>query len=130
MFAWSGPGESPLGVDSLLWQEGWEREMMRPAWSDPILHRRSRTFSVDGCFGLRHKPAIMQQSQERAFLHRFQTGQLALALLVLGLAYGLTPIHAVPAVDVTKLPPPASKSVDFAKDIQPIFAENCYGCHG
>src|ERR1051325_9271854 len=28
------------------------------------------------------------------------------------------------------LPPPASKKIDFAKDIQPIFAERCYNCHG
>src|SRR2546426_7643486 len=33
-------------------------------------------------------------------------------------------------VDVAKLPRATSRTVDFAKDIQPIFAENCYGCHG
>jgi mono/diheme cytochrome c family protein len=28
------------------------------------------------------------------------------------------------------LPPPASQKIDFAKDIKPIFTENCLGCHG
>jgi hypothetical protein len=34
------------------------------------------------------------------------------------------------AIDPSKLPAPASRKVDFAKDIQPIFAERCYQCHG
>ena len=29
-----------------------------------------------------------------------------------------------------QLPPAATRPVDFAKDIQPIFANNCYSCHG
>ena len=33
-------------------------------------------------------------------------------------------------VDLTKLPPPATRPVDFVKDVQPIFANHCYGCHG
>src|SRR5439155_1653910 len=33
-------------------------------------------------------------------------------------------------VDVSKLPPPASRNVDFVKDIQPILARSCYECHG
>lgn len=32
-------------------------------------------------------------------------------------------------VDVTKLPPAATKKVDFAKDIQPIFKKSCIECH-
>src|SRR6266850_708684 len=28
------------------------------------------------------------------------------------------------------LPPPAAKQIDFVKDVQPIFAGNCLGCHG
>ena len=28
------------------------------------------------------------------------------------------------------LPPPASGPIDFAKDVQPIFASRCYECHG
>ncbi|MBC8001673.1 MAG: DUF1549 domain-containing protein, partial [Opitutaceae bacterium] len=37
---------------------------------------------------------------------------------------------ARPAVDSSKLPPAATRPVDFAKDVQPIFAANCYACHG
>ncbi len=33
-------------------------------------------------------------------------------------------------VDISKLPPAAQRKVDFTKDIQPIFAEHCYNCHG
>jgi len=29
-----------------------------------------------------------------------------------------------------ELPPAAAKSIEFARDVQPIFAKNCYGCHG
>ena len=33
-------------------------------------------------------------------------------------------------VAIAKLPPPAARPIDFAKDIQPIFADHCYVCHG
>src|SRR4051812_34458099 len=29
-----------------------------------------------------------------------------------------------------ELPAAANRAVDFAKDVQPIFAERCYECHG
>src|SRR5438128_685492 len=32
--------------------------------------------------------------------------------------------------DATKLPPAATRPIDFARDIQPIIAEHCYQCHG
>ncbi|MDW8307881.1 MAG: c-type cytochrome domain-containing protein, partial [Verrucomicrobiales bacterium] len=34
------------------------------------------------------------------------------------------------AVDVSKLPPPATRAVDFATDIRPIFERSCLRCHG
>jgi len=34
------------------------------------------------------------------------------------------------AKDIAKLPPPAPQTVDFVRDIQPIFTEHCLGCHG
>ena len=42
----------------------------------------------------------------------------------------LAAVGASAAVDISKLPSAASRLVDFAKDIQPIFAKNCYSCHG
>ena len=50
--------------------------------------------------------------------------------LLLGLcALGATAFGAAP-VDVSKLPPPASRSIDFTRDVQPIFEQSCYSCHG
>src|SRR5436190_2502628 len=34
------------------------------------------------------------------------------------------------AIDPAKLPPAATKRVEFGQDIQPIFAKHCYSCHG
>ncbi|WP_202797454.1 c-type cytochrome domain-containing protein [Chthoniobacter flavus] len=33
-------------------------------------------------------------------------------------------------VDVSKLPPPAARPVDFAKDVRPLFEKYCFKCHG
>jgi mono/diheme cytochrome c family protein len=30
----------------------------------------------------------------------------------------------------TKLPPAASRKVDYKQDIQPLLSQNCYSCHG
>lgn len=37
---------------------------------------------------------------------------------------------AEPTVDVSKLPPPATNKIDFARDIKPIFDASCLRCHG
>lgn len=29
-----------------------------------------------------------------------------------------------------KLPPPADRKIDFAKDVRPLLEKNCWGCHG
>ena len=48
-----------------------------------------------------------------------------------GLAFAaLTSVHAAGQPDFSKLPPAASKQIDFVKDIQPIFKDHCYSCHG
>ncbi|MBA4150267.1 MAG: DUF1549 domain-containing protein [Verrucomicrobia bacterium] len=33
-------------------------------------------------------------------------------------------------IDVSKLPPPATRKINFVADIQPIFEKSCYTCHG
>jgi hypothetical protein len=38
-------------------------------------------------------------------------------------------VCAAADVDVSKLPPPASGHIDFARDIQPILADKCLSCH-
>src|SRR5204863_5736610 len=40
------------------------------------------------------------------------------------------PAASAAEVDISKLPPAASRKVDFVKDIQPILAKSCYECHG
>jgi mono/diheme cytochrome c family protein len=43
----------------------------------------------------------------------------------------MTPtLGAAEKPDVAKLPPAASRPVDFAKDIKPLFEAKCYSCHG
>jgi mono/diheme cytochrome c family protein len=47
------------------------------------------------------------------------------------LALGLSCLPAVTAVPAeTALPPPATRVVDFEKELAPLFAERCYDCHG
>ncbi len=49
----------------------------------------------------------------------FSTPVLLLALL-----------SGLPAQTATKLPPPASLTVDYDQHVKPIFAAKCFGCHG
>lgn len=37
---------------------------------------------------------------------------------------------AQPPPEVTKLPPPLTRPVDFAAEVRPIFESTCFGCHG
>src|SRR5258707_484608 len=43
---------------------------------------------------------------------------------------GMIPADAAEKLDNSKLPPPAERAVDFAKDVQPIFEAHCVKCHG
>jgi mono/diheme cytochrome c family protein len=44
----------------------------------------------------------------------------------------LLPLGAVLAadIDLSKLPPPADRRIDFLQDVRPLFAAHCYTCHG
>lgn len=42
----------------------------------------------------------------------------------------MTTAVAATAAANSDLPPPAAQKVDFAKDLQPLFAERCFDCHG
>ncbi len=37
-------------------------------------------------------------------------------------------LHAVD-VDASKLPPAVNRSIDYARDVQPLFERHCYSCH-
>jgi mono/diheme cytochrome c family protein len=57
-------------------------------------------------------------------MRRFHTWFSTLAL-ILGAA-----LMCAAAVDVAQLPPASAKSIDFARDVQPIFERHCLSCHG
>lgn len=59
----------------------------------------------------------------------------ALSLIALSVALGTTllPLASpatLPPEKLAQLPPPASRPVDFARDIQPILDASCAKCHG
>ena len=60
--------------------------------------------------------------------HCLETSSIAMVLLLLILCRSAVAVAAT--VDPSKLPAAATRPVDFAKDIQPLFADRCYSCHG
>jgi len=42
----------------------------------------------------------------------------------------ITALAGAATVDVTKLPPAATRPVEFVRDVQPIFTKSCVSCHG
>ena len=58
------------------------------------------------------------------------TPRRGVVVLLLFLHLLMTVTAARAAVDGSKLPPAATRPVDFAKDIKPIFEKSCYSCHG
>jgi mono/diheme cytochrome c family protein len=56
---------------------------------------------------------------------------LCLPALILGGLVSLKPNSAAePQPPDNPLPPAASKKIGFNKDIKPILAKHCVGCHG
>jgi hypothetical protein len=53
-----------------------------------------------------------------------------MALAFLGMSVRWRSSEAATPQAESKLSTPASVSVDFLRDIQPLFADRCYGCHG
>ncbi len=49
--------------------------------------------------------------------------------IILAFGSAITGVQAA-NVDISKLPPAATRPVDFAKDVQPIFEASCWNCHG
>lgn len=54
---------------------------------------------------------------------------MRIGCILLALAYGV-PALAGAAIDLSRLPAPAERTIDFVKDIQPILSASCYNCHG
>jgi mono/diheme cytochrome c family protein len=46
------------------------------------------------------------------------------------LCAALVMASAAAAAEPDPLPPPAQRTVEFAKDIEPVFKKNCHSCHG
>ena len=53
-----------------------------------------------------------------------------LASAALGMIAPLSTSGVLAAVDVSKLPPASVQTVDYARDILPIFEAKCFRCHG
>jgi hypothetical protein len=54
----------------------------------------------------------------------------ACGIAAVATTFGLQPAVAPAQEGEAKLPPPAGRTVDFARDIRPIFEAKCYECHG
>jgi mono/diheme cytochrome c family protein len=52
--------------------------------------------------------------------------KFTLALIVVAMPFAAIPFAAAQI----KLPPAASRKVDYKQDIQPLLSQNCYSCHG
>ena len=39
-------------------------------------------------------------------------------------------IPEIEKVDLSKLPAPSDKTIDFVKDLKPVLEKSCFGCHG
>ena len=65
--------------------------------------------------------------RSRAITARLSARGLACAAMVLG---AFAAAFAAEPVDAKKLPPAATRKIDFAADVQPIFAKHCVSCHG
>lgn len=69
------------------------------------------------------------KSHSRDARPRASAALTLVSLLALSQAAWLPSARAAEA-DPAKLPPAATRKVEFAKDIEPLFANNCHSCHG
>jgi hypothetical protein len=68
----------------------------------------------------------LQQSPSIPLTRRHSRGWHAAAALLLA----LLPYAFANDLDVSKLPPPVARDVDFVRDVQPILERTCLRCHG
>ncbi len=47
-----------------------------------------------------------------------------------GIGLSMALIQTVWGTGMAAIPPAAKRDVDFTKDVQPLFKEHCYKCHG
>src|SRR5262245_34153053 len=83
---------------------------------------------IDDRFDVRHYLVTVQFHHNVSF--RVMSFRVALSPVLLAGALVLSRLAAAADANETKLPPAATRAIDFGKDIQPIFEKNCYGCHG
>lgn len=51
-------------------------------------------------------------------------------ILFLSICFSAAAAAAADPVDVSGLPPAAARQIDFLEDVDPIFKQRCYACHG
>ena len=50
--------------------------------------------------------------------------------ILIALAFVVPALAGHAAIDLSLLPAPADRKVDYAKDVRPILSSSCYNCHG
>lgn len=73
---------------------------------------------------------LFGQTLKAVYFRNFQTAIFRRRRVVLGAFLSLFVTCWAQAIDVSKLPPAADRTVDFAKDVEPLLADRCYSCHG
>lgn len=109
---------APLGKRAMV------RGFRSPRWRDPSEGPRSRT----GRRLRRSEAGTQPPASASDFGERRQINKVGLLARATMLWFCL--ILSGLAADLSQLPPPTTRPVDFAKDIAPIFESHCLKCHG
>src|SRR5262249_50274202 len=82
-------------------------------------------------FRISESPASLPTRAPMCFLlPELRAMRRALLVAVLLLPPLCPALAADPKPDAKQLPPASAKTIDFTRDVRPILARSCLGCHG